>query len=386
MKITFFSNFLNHHQLPFCRALLADPEIEFRFVACETIPEDRLKLGYVDMNREEFVVRAYEDDAQYAEAMKLAVESDMVILGSCSPEFADAVAGTGKPFFRYSERLFKKIKWIVYLRTLYRLHKLMGGKKNRRMHMLCASAFTSADYAKVGACKGKCYRWGYFPEVKIYNDPDNLIENKDKTNILWVARFLRLKHPELVVLVAERLKNEGYDFTVNMIGTGEIEEEIKALIAEKGLEDQVKLLGSMPTEKVREYMEQAGIFLFTSDKQEGWGAVLNESMNSGCAVVASHAIGSVPFLLRDKENGIIYKDRDVDDLYNKVKYLLDNPSEQKRMGKAAYLTLAQQWNAENAAKRFVELSKAIIAGEDGADLFPDGVCSKAPIMKNNWYR
>ena len=109
-------------------------------------------------------------------------------------------------------------------------------------------------------------------------------------------------------------------------------------------------------------------------------------MNSGCAVVASHAIGSVPFLLRDKENGLIYKDRDVDDLYNKVKYLLDNTSEQKRMGIAAYLTLAQQWNAENAAKRFVELSKAIIAGEDGADLFPDGVCSKAPIMKNNWYR
>lgn len=51
----------------------------------------------------------------------------------------------------------------------------------------------------------------------------------------------------------------------------------------------------MKASEVRSYMEKADIYLFTSDFNEGWGAVLNESMNSGCAVVASHAIGSVPF-------------------------------------------------------------------------------------------
>ena len=45
------------------------------------------------------------------------------------------------------------------------------------------------------------------------------------------------------------------------------------------------------------YMESSHIFLlFTSDRNEG--AALNESMNSGCAVVASDAIGSVPYLMR----------------------------------------------------------------------------------------
>jgi glycosyltransferase involved in cell wall biosynthesis len=61
----------------------------------------------------------------------------------------------------------------------------------------------------------------------------------------------------------------------------------------------------MAPEAVRDHMEAADIFLFTSDFNEGWGAVLNESMNSACAVVASHAIGSVPFLLKDGENGFI---------------------------------------------------------------------------------
>ena len=37
--------------------------------------------------------------------------------------------------------------------------------------------------------------------------------------------------------------------------------------------------------------------------QEGWGAVVNEAMNSGCAVVADHMIGAAPWLIRQGENG-----------------------------------------------------------------------------------
>jgi hypothetical protein len=37
----------------------------------------------------------------------------------------------------------------------------------------------------------------------------------------------------------------------------------------------------MPPEEVRVHMEQSNIYLFTSDFGEGWGAVLNEAMNSG---------------------------------------------------------------------------------------------------------
>ena len=97
-------------------------------------------------------------------------------------------------------------------------------------------------------------------------------------------------------------------------------------------------------------MEESEIFLFTSDRNEGWGAVLNESMNSACAVVANCAIGSVPFLLNNGDNGYIYKDGDVDDLYNKVKSLLDNADERKCIAKNAYATMVDEWNAENAAQ------------------------------------
>ena len=109
-------------------------------------------------------------------------------------------------------------------------------------------------------------------------------------------------------------------------------------------------------------MEAADIFLFTSDFNEGWGAVLNEAMNSACAVVASHAIGSVPFLLHEGENGLIYKNGDENGLLDRVVQLIEQPEMRKRLGRKAYQTLTEQWNAEIAAERFLQLSEALLQG------------------------
>ena len=132
-------------------------------------------------------------------------------------------------------------------------------------------------------------------------------------------------------------------------------------------------------------MENSGIFLTTSDFKEGWGAVLNESMNSACAVVASHAVGSAPCLVKDKYNGLIYESGNVNELFSKIKYLLDNTDEQVRLGKAAYKTICDEWNAEIAAKRLIILINNILEGNKSPDLYAEGPCSKSSILKNDWY-
>lgn len=76
--------------------------------------------------------------------------------------------------------------------------------------------------------------------------------------------------------------------------------------------------------------------MFTSDFNEGWGAVLNEAMNSGCAILASHAIGAVPYLLKDGENELIYQNDNFDDLMNKVKKLVESKELRRLLGKNAF--------------------------------------------------
>ena len=375
LTVTFFSNYLTLHQTPFCEAMEKRLHGNFKYVATSTIPEDRLKLGYKDLSKSvNYAVNAYENEESYKLALSLGENSDVVIMGDAPITFAEKRLKEDKLTFKYTERYFKCGRWRILDPRVFavRYKEDIKYRKNKNYRLLCASAYTGPDCRFIGCYKNKAYKWGYFPPTKTYEDIDGIIDGKKKNSILWVARFLKLKRPEHVVYVADRLKKEGYNFSVEMVGIGERAEKIKRDIIKRGLQSEVKLLGAMSPEKVRERMEQSEIFLFTSDRNEGWGAVLNESMNGGCAVVASGKIGSVPYLIQNGENGFSYKNKK--DLYKKVKFLLDEPEKRKVLGKNAYQTLVGKWNAEAAADRLIRLIENVISGKDSD--YPDGPCSK----------
>ncbi|MCD7881389.1 MAG: glycosyltransferase family 4 protein [Clostridiales bacterium] len=215
---------------------------------------------------------------------------------------------------------------------------------------------------------------------------DELFERKCKTELLWCGRFLDWKHPDDAVWVAKQLKQLGIPFQMKLIGTGQMEEQLKKTILQDQLGDGVTLLGSMKPDEVRNHMEQAGIFLFTSDRQEGWGAVVNEAMNSGCAVVASHIAGSVPYLIEDGKNGMDYRFGNREQLLERVLELLQTPEKQRTLGENAYHTITDLWNAEVAAERLICLSEHILAGETAPVLYSSGPCSPAEIIEESWYK
>ncbi|MBO5411742.1 MAG: glycosyltransferase [Clostridia bacterium] len=383
MKFVFISNFFNHHQKPFSDAMYKRIGNNYCFIETAKIREERLKMGWGEDIKPSYVKQNYLDERSRAECQKLIDEADVVMYGSAPYELLTNRLKMGKLTFKYSERPYKT--GCPYYK-LFR-HFMINSKKYRRyknLYLLCASAYTSADFAKTFSFVNKAYQWGYFTEVKSYEDVNKLIQLKQPASILWVARFIPLKHPELAVDIAKRLKADGYTFKLNMIGNGELEKNIKQRIQDSGVSDCVEMLGAMKPEQVRGYMEKSQIFLFTSDRNEGWGAVLNESMNSACAVVVNHAIGSVPFLIKDGENGMIYKDGNVDELYAHVKKLLDDSSIREEMARRAYDTMISEWNPDNAAEKLLYLSNQILAGVAKPFPYVEGVCSKAKKLKDNW--
>lgn len=387
MKLTFYSNFLNHHQLPFClymNKILGDG---FRFVACSPIGQERLSMGYEDMNSKyDFVIREYHDEKSKKEAIRLSEESDVIIIGSAPIRYLEKRALDGKLSFIYSERLLKKGTYRRFIPvTRCKVYNNFIRFKNTNTHILCASSYTAYDLSLFGM-QGNTYKWGYFPEVKNY-DIDILMKSKHKevVKILWCGRLLSLKHPEAAIQVAKKLKSKEIPFTLDIIGNGKMASYIQKLINKNNLEKEISILGAMSPEQVRSHMEFADIFLFTSDFNEGWGAVLNEAMNSGCAVVASHAIGSVPFLIKHRKNGFIYQNNDINDLYNCVEKLATEKDLCYNLGKSAYETMINQWNAKIAAERLLVIAEGLSNG-DNFDSFSDGPCSRANIIKNNWIK
>ena len=174
-----------------------------------------------------------------------------------------------------------------------------------------------------------------------------------------------------------KLNKAGYKCHLKIVGTGDCEEQMKSLVKSEKAEDFIEFTGPMSPENVREEMKKASLFFITSDKNEGWGAVLNEAMNSGCCCFANAAVGSAPFLISDGVNGYIYSSEN--ELYKKAVSVIGDKPQMDKMGKNAYLTLVDNWNSEVAAKRLIDLANALKIGKDTP--FESGVCSKAIIIK-----
>ena len=117
-------------------------------------------------------------------------------------------------------------------------------------------------------------------------------------------------------------------------------------------------------------MNQADIYVFPSNGREGWGAVVNEAMAEGCAIVGSNQAGSVKTMIKDKVNGLVLYRNDVDEIEEKLLYLIDNPIELSRL-KSMSLDSIQKWSPENVCSRFVQVVNAI-SDHKSFDLYQEG--------------
>lgn len=395
MKVVFISNYFNHHQAPFSEAMNKLTNGNYWFVAVEEMSEERKNMGWEHDDLPDYVIKSYKSKESLDYAKRKIDEADTVIFGLSGWKNFKLIQkrlSQKKLTFRYSERIYKEgFKWHRFPIQALK-HWLVGGRCSC-LYMLCASAYTAQDYAKTGCYLNRTYEWGYFPKIKRY-DIDEMMGKKLSArsagwkhpcaSILWAGRLIGWKHPDVSIRLAAALKEKGYSFKMSIIGNGEMEQQLHDMICDKNLDDCMEMLGAMSPDEVRKHMEGADIYLFTSDFNEGWGAVLNESMNSGCAVVASHAIGAVPFLIKDTVNGLVYQNGDECHLEMQVRRLLDDKNYRDQIGREAYKTIINMWNADNAANRFLMLAKSLQKG-NGADLFDDGPCSKAQSIKNNWF-
>ena len=383
MKITFFSNFLNIHQLPFCEEVIRHIGMEnFHFVATKRIDADRVQMGFEDMNQtKSFVVRAYEGKESMEIAKLLAFESDVAIIGSAPDVFANLRLKEHKLTFRYNERLFKKGFIKLFDPRIFSVYyKQFSKYRNDNLYVLCASAYTKTDLKLLGFPQKKCFKWGYFPEMKQYRSFEELWKKKkglkcQKVSILWVGRLIGWKHPEVAISVAKNLKKKGLSFTLTMIGDGDERHKLEKSILDLNLQDCVSLLGARNHDFVLSAMEEADIFLFTSDRNEGWGAVLNEAMNAGCAVVADRNIGSVPYLIKDGLNGLTYSTNKIRNTIKAVDFLIQNVSYRQSISRSAWETINTMWNINKAVEHFLGLIDIINKNND--NYLPLGPCSLA---------
>ena len=328
----------------------------FTFVATESIPQERIKLGYQEMKENHpFLLETHSNPKANELAMNLAMTSDFVIFGSAPKSFIKERIKQNKATYIYSERIFKNPKGKIDWRWLYYVYIYHVIYKNR-ISILSASYYLPNDLKAIHAQPKQIIRWGYFPEFIPYS-VDQIVEMKsnDVPVITWVGRLIDWKHPEQCLYLADRLRTEGIDFKLRIIGTGPLETDLKNRSKSLNLEHYVEFMGSIDYRSVRKELARSNIFIFTSDFNEGWGAVLNEAMNAACAVVVNDAIGSAPILVHHQENGYLYSNNDNESFYNHVKTLILDPQLSRKIGISAYEFIQDHYNSSIACQNLIKL-------------------------------
>lgn len=363
LTITMISNAMSHHQIPFCEYMNEQNDVEFKFIATKEIAKERLDMGYEDLNYAgEYIIRSYESEACLNYAKQIANESDFVIYGSAPYMFIKNRVKKGKWTFIYSERIFKnglKDRNLLKKIVAYFLHFSLV--PHNKLCLLCASGYAAKDFKKFGLLENRMYKWGYFPPDTNTSKAD-LLGSKSEGSLIWVGRMIDCKHPELAILLAEKMRDSGVDFNLTMIGNGEMMKELEKMVADKKLKSQITFTGALPKEDVRLHMEKADILLALSNYGEGWGAVINEAMNSGCAVVASRAMGATPFLIHDGVNGVSFESENLEELCVKTLKLIGDKEFRYKLQNNAFDTIKCEWNGRNAGEKLIRLCKELYSG------------------------
>lgn len=360
MKVVFLSNFMNHHQIGLCdelNKLLGDGN--FYFIAQSRTFEERSKLGYLEYNSSRnYIVREYESGIERTN--EILNECDIVIITFSQGNKPIKIAQRqGKIVIWYDESLFKEYSKIRIFAKILRAKYYFDSEKNDNQYFINASAYGYHDLAILdkNKYKDKSFVFGYFPAFD-FNESINF--NKiERFSILFVGRLIKLKHPEYIFDCAEALEKNDKDYCIDVVGDGELKFCLQEEINNRGLQDKIHLIGAVRSDEVKKYYQNHDVFLFASDRREGWGAVLSEAMLYGCVPLANNDAGATNVLVKDGVNGFIFNNKQsLKEKCLKLYELKKNSSLASIANNNRKLML-ETWNYKEAAKRLYNVMTAI---------------------------
>lgn len=166
--------------------------------------------------------------------------------------------------------------------------------------------------------------------------------NSNKFKILFVGRLVDIKNIEYLLESIYKLKDTRFQFECNIIGEGELREELINICIEKGIESYVNFLGFK--ENIQEYMLNSDLLVMTS-KMEGIPLVIIEAFANKLPVVSS-AVGGICEMIEDNHNGILFNLSDKDELAKIFLDIFNNKYDLNEIKENAYEEYKNKWTRE----------------------------------------
>lgn len=171
-----------------------------------------------------------------------------------------------------------------------------------------------------------------------------LAEAKDHLNLLEAAALLRQRRKEFSVLV---------------VGDGELRGRLEEMRDSLGLSRQVVFAGTRSD--VSAILRSCDIFVLPS-KREGLPMVVLEAMASGVPVVATTA-GGIDEVITDQKNGLLVPTENPESLAQALESLLDDSATARRLGNSGRETAVRLYSLKKIAAQYALLYDTVAAGK-----------------------
>ncbi len=173
--------------------------------------------------------------------------------------------------------------------------------------------------------------------------------------VLFVGRLTHYKGLHILIEAMKKV-----DGTCILIGSGYLEEDIRARIRKEGLGDRVHLIGKASDEELVSYYDRADVFVLPSiNRTESFGITQLEAMSRGTPVVCTEVGTGTTSINKDNETGLVVPPADSDALAQAIGRILSDEPLAHKLSKGAiercntYFSEATMW--QNLRKVYSEM-------------------------------
>jgi glycosyltransferase involved in cell wall biosynthesis len=237
-----------------------------------------------------------------------------------------------------------KIAKTIFLRWVYKHidHAFYVGKNNKAYFLkygLAEKQLSLAPHA-IDNYRFKTDRFVEALELR------SLLKIKEEdTLILFAGKFEPVKNVELLLSAFISLNKQNAHLL--LVGNGVDEDQLKSLTGNSASAGNIHFLDFKNQSYMPVLYQAADLFCLPS-KSETWGLSVNEAMACGKAILASDTVGCAVDLVKNAQNGAIFKAGDVNDLAEKLQQLINDKFQLVKYGEQSRIII-KDWSFTNIA-------------------------------------
>lgn len=157
---------------------------------------------------------------------------------------------------------------------------------------------------------------------------------------VYIGRLVSIKGVATLLRTMARMQSQSVKLAI--VGDGPQRSELESLKIQLGLEN-VDFLGYQSGEKLEALIASAMFSVLPSECYENCPMSVLESMAMGKPVIGAR-IGGIPELISHGEDGMLFESGSVDDLADKIDYMLTDPQRCQEMGMRAREKVVVHYN------------------------------------------